>query len=80
MKKKKNKKKTKGFPVGSVVNNLPATRENQVQFQSLKDPLEDEMAIHSSVCAWEFPWTEESDGLCCWVAKSQRRLSMHTHH
>ena len=28
-----------------------------------KDPLEEEMATHSSILAWEIPWTEELDGL-----------------
>ena len=30
----------------------------QIQSQSWKDPLEKEMAIHSSILAWEIPWTE----------------------
>ena len=28
-----------------------------------RDPLEEEMATHSSILAWRIPWTEESDGL-----------------
>jgi len=28
-----------------------------------EDPLEEEMATHSSILAWKIPWTEESDGL-----------------
>ena len=47
---------------GSVVKNLPAMQEIQeTQVQSLgwKDPLEKEMASHSSILAWEIPWTEE---------------------
>ena len=37
----------------------------ETQFRSLsqEDPLEEEMATHSSVTAWEIPWTEEPDGL-----------------
>ena len=37
----------------------------EIHFQSLgqEDPLEKEMATHSSVLAWEIPWTEEPDGL-----------------
>ena len=37
----------------------------EMQFQSLggEDPLEKEMATHSSILAWEIPWTEEPDGL-----------------
>ena len=35
----------------------------QVQFLGQEDPLEKEMAPHSSILAWEIPWTEESGGL-----------------
>ena len=31
--------------------------------QDLEDPLEEEMATHSGILAWEIPWTEESGGL-----------------
>ena len=37
--------------------------KTQVQFLGQEDPLEKEMAPHSSILAWEIPWTEESDGL-----------------
>jgi len=40
-----------------------------------EDPLEEEMANHSSVLAWKIPWTEEPGGLQSGVAKSQTRLS-----
>ena len=46
-----------GFPSGSVVKNLPAMQETQeIQIQSLgwEDPLEEEMATHSSILAWDF--------------------------
>ena len=49
-----------GFPDVSVVRNLPAMQETQVQFLCLEDPLEKEMATHSSVLAWKIPWTEET--------------------
>ena len=39
--------------------NLPAKQETQVQSLGQEDPLEKEMATHSSVLAWEIPWTEE---------------------
>ena len=45
-----------------VVKNLPAMQETpEMRFQSLdwKDPLEEGMAIHSSILAWRIPWTEE---------------------
>ena len=38
-------------------------QEMQVRSLSWEDPLEKEMATHSSVLAWEIPWTEEPDGL-----------------
>ena len=34
-----------------------------VRFLGQEDPLEEDMAIHSSILAWEIPWTEESGGL-----------------
>ena len=43
----------------SVVKNLPAMQETWVRFLGWEDPLEKEMATHSSVLAWEIPWTEE---------------------
>ena len=55
-----------GFPDGSVVKNLPAMQELQeTQVQSLgwEDPLEKEMATHSSILARRIPWTEEPGGL-----------------
>ena len=42
-----------------MVENLPAMQETQVQSLGQEDPLEEEMATHSSVLAWRFPWTEE---------------------
>ena len=39
--------------------NLPGRQEMQVQFLGGEDPLEEEMAIHSSILTWEIPWTEE---------------------
>ena len=50
------------FLGGSVVKNPPTVQELQeTQVQSLgqEDPLEAEMATHSSILAWEIPWTEE---------------------
>ena len=55
--------KRKGFPCGSEEENLPAMQETQVQSLGQEDPLEKEMATHSSVLAWRIPWTEEPGGL-----------------
>ena len=46
-----------------MVKHLPAMRETQVRFLGWEDPLEKEMAIHSSTLAWKIPWTEEPDRL-----------------
>ena len=43
--------------------NLLATQETQVQSLGQEDPLEKEMATHSSILAWRIPWTEEPSGL-----------------
>ena len=52
--------------MAETVKNLPAMQELQeTQFQSLgqEDPLEKRMAAHSSILAWEIPWTEEPGGI-----------------
>ena len=46
-----------------MVKNLPAMQETQVQFLGQEDPLENEMATHSSILAWEILWTEEPSDL-----------------
>ena len=48
-----------GLPGGSAVKNLPAVQETSVGSLDQEDPLEEEMATHSSVLAQEIPWTEE---------------------
>ena len=42
---------------------IQETQETQVRSLDGEDPLEEEMAAHSSVLAWEIPWTEEPGGL-----------------
>ena len=42
---------------------LPAMQETWVRSLGWEDPLEKEMATHSSILAWRIPWTEESGGL-----------------
>ena len=58
-----------------MVKNLPATRETWVWSLGGEDPLEKEMAAHSSVLTWEIPQREEPGGLQHGVAKSHTRLS-----
>ena len=42
---------------------LPGMQETRVQSLGREDPLEKEMATHSSILAWRTPWTEELGGL-----------------
>ena len=42
---------------------MQETQETQVQSLGREDPLEEEMATHSSILAWTIPWTEELGGL-----------------
>ena len=53
-----------------------SVHETQVQSLGREDPLEKERAAHSSILAWEIPWTEEPGWLqSMGLQKSQRRLS-----
>ena len=64
-----------------MVKNLPAMQETWVLSLAQEDPLEEEMGIHSTILAWEIPWTEEPDGLQYRITNSWTRnewLSMHT--
>ena len=45
-----------------MVKNPPVVQEMRVLSLSLEDPLEEELATHSSILAWEIPWTEEPGG------------------
>ena len=56
-----------------MIKNLPAMQETCVQSLGWKDPLETEMATHSSVLAWEIPWTQNPGGL--WFTGSQKSLT-----
>ena len=49
--------------MAQVVKNPPAMQETWVQSLGQEDPLEEEMATHSSIPAWRIPWTEEPGGL-----------------
>ena len=46
--------------IAQLVKNLPAMQETSVQFLGQEDPLDKGMATHSSILAWEIPWTERS--------------------
>ena len=55
-----------GFPGATAVKNRPVMQETQetwVKSLGGEDPLEEDMATHSSILAWEIPWTEQPGGL-----------------
>ena len=49
--------------VAQMVKHLSAMQETRVQSLGWEDPLEKEMAAHSSILAWKIPWTAEPDRL-----------------
>ena len=58
-----------------MVKNLPTVCETLVWSLGQEDPLEKGMATHSSILAWETPWTEEPGGLQSIGLQSQTQLS-----
>ena len=54
-------------PVAQTVKNPPAMQETQARSLGWEDPVEKEMASHSSILAWKIPWTE--DGCSPWCYK-----------
>ena len=46
-----------GFPGGAVVKNPPANAVDEDSIPGREDPLEKEVETHSSISAWEIPWT-----------------------
>ena len=59
------------FLGGSEVKNLPTMQETWVRSLGQKYPLEKEMATHSTILAWEIPWTENLGRLVHGVTKIQ---------
>ena len=51
------------FPGGSDSKEPASSEETRVRSLHWEEPLEEEMATHSSILAWRIPWTEEPDGL-----------------
>ena len=49
--------------MAQLIKNPSVMQETQVQYLGREDLLEKEMATHSSILAWEIPWTEEPGGL-----------------
>ena len=58
-----------------MVKNLLAMQETQIQCLDPEDPLQKEMATHSSILAWRIPWTEEPGGLQSMGSQSWTQLS-----
>ena len=56
-------------PVAQRVKRLPTVRETGVRSLGWEDPLEKEMATHSSTLAWKMPWTEEPGRLQSMVSQ-----------
>ena len=61
--------------MAQTVNNLPAMQETWIRSLSWEDTLEEGVAIHSSIVAWEVSWTEEPGGPQSRVTKCQIRLT-----
>ena len=61
--------------MAQMVKRLPALRETRVQSMGQEDPLEKEMATHSTTLAWKIPWMEEPGGLQSMGPQSRTRLS-----
>ena len=61
--------------MAQTVKNLAAMQETQVRSLGQEDPLEEEMATHSSILAWRIPWTEEPGGLQSMGSQSWTQLS-----
>ena len=55
--------------MAQTVDSLPAVSQTQVLSLCWKDPLEKEMATHSSILAWKIPWMEEPVGYSLWGHK-----------
>ena len=56
--------------MAQLIKNLPAMKESQVLFQVREDPLEKDMAIHSSILAWKILWLEDWGATVHGVAES----------
>ena len=68
--------------MAQMIKSLPAIQETWVQSLGWEDPLEEGMAIHSSILAWEIPWTEKPGGLqslgSCRI-RNDSATNTHTH-
>ena len=58
--------------MAQMVKNLPAMREPQLQSLGQEDPLEKDIATHSSIFAWRIPWTDEPG----WLQSMRRKRDL----
>ena len=68
--------------VAQMIKHLPAMRESQAPYLGQRDPLEKEMATHSSTLAWKIPWMEEPGRLqSMWLHRVTHDyvINPHTH-
>ena len=56
-----------------IVKRLPAMQETQVRSLGWEDPLEEELATHSSILTWRIPWADEPGGYSHWGCKESDR-------
>ena len=61
--------------MAQMVKNLPAVQETWVQSLGQEDPLEEEVATHSSILAWKIPWSEEPGELQSMESQKVAQLS-----
>ena len=80
--KKNSVEEKEGFPIGSVVKNLPAVQEIWVWSVGGEDSLEEGMATHSSILAWRVPWQRSLGGYSPWghreLDSTERLSATHT--
>ena len=65
--------------MAQTVKRLPAMQETWVPSLGWEDPLEKEVATHSSIHAWKIPWTKEPGGLQSWGCKESDTTEQLTH-
>ena len=65
--------------MAQAVKHMSAIQETQVQSLGWEDPLEKEMAAHSSSLAWKIPWTEKPGRLLSTGSQTRTQLSEFTH-
>ena len=71
---------TRASLIAQLVEHLPAVQETRVQFLGREDPLEKELADHSSVLAWRIPWTEEPGRLQSMGSQGSDKTERLNHH